>query len=370
VTVKGKIRKMFPGGNTTIGPHFLFEYMIKPAANRIFIIKGGPGVGKSTFMNVISRSMVERGYDVEHFHCASDPDSLDGLIIPSLGVALLDGTAPHIFDPRVPGALDDIINLADFWDASKIEPYKIEIMEINQRGSMQFQTAFRLLKQAKLAYDQWKWYVAGSIDQAKYNRISKMLVETVLESAVPNYHTAPQARHMFGSAITPKGVLDYKDTLIEEDMKVYTIEGQPGTGVKQIIERVAKAAEGIGLNTEQYHCPVEPDKLDMLIIPALRSAVVHNSRPYHFEPENVEGISAVQKADLNICVQKDLLEEYEEDRLDAELRFHDLLKKAVDHLSKAKAAHGEKERYYVRAMNYDLVEKKRNEILKQILKYA
>lgn len=370
MAVKGKIRKMFPGGNTTIGSYFLFEYMIKPATNRIFIIKGGPGVGKSTFMNAISRGMVERGYDVEHFHCATDPDSLDGLVIPSLGVALLDGTAPHTFDPRIPGALDEIINLADYWDTSKIEPYKMEIMEINQRGNMQFQTAFRILKQARMAYEQWQWYVEKSIDQAKYNQRSRILVETALEGAMPNDHTAPHTRHLFGSAITPKGILDYKDTLIEQDMKVYTVEGQPGTGVKQMIEQVAKAAERIGLYTEQYHCPIEPDKLDMLIIPAMRSAVVHNSKPYHFEPENMEGISAVRKIDLNACIQKSILEEYEEERLDAELRFHDLLKKGIAHLAKAKTAHGEKERYYVRAMNYDLVEKKRNEIVKQILKYT
>ena len=95
----------------------------------------------------------------------------------------------------------------------------------------------------------------------------------------------------------------------------------------------------------------------MLIIPALRSAVVHNSRPYHFEPENVEGISAVQKADLNICVQKELLEEYEEDRLDAELRFHDLLKKQLITCQRLKQ-HTGKKRDIMSSYNYDLLRKR------------
>ncbi len=367
---KGKIRKMFPGGNTSLGPYFHFEYMVAPATNRIFIIKGGPGVGKSTFMNSISKELEERGYDVEHFHCASDPDSLDGLIIPTLGVALLDGTAPHIFDPQNAGAVDEIINLGDFWDASLIEPYKVEIMQINKKGSMQFQTAFHLLKQAKMAFDQWKWYVEESISPTRYNRILRILVESVLEGAVPNYNTPAQARHIFASAITPKGLMDFKETLIEKNMRVYTIKGQPGTGVKQLIQEVAKAAETIGLNTEQYHCPVEPDKLDMLVIPAIRIAIVNNSPPYHFDPGKLEEAVVSEEIDLNDCIQKDILEEYENERLDAENRFRELLEKAIVHLGKAKQAHEEREKYYIRAMDYDKVGKKRSEILNRILNYA
>ncbi|HHY83054.1 MAG TPA: hypothetical protein GX505_10325 [Clostridiales bacterium] len=367
---KGRIRKMFPGGNTTVGPKFLFQYIIRPDATRIFIIKGGPGVGKSTLMNAISREMVDKGYDVEHIHCASDPDSLDALVIPEIGVALMDGTAPHITDPKYPGAVDEIINLGEFWDESKITPFKKEIMEINKKGNMHFETAFSLLKQSRMAYDQWKWYVEESINKAEYNRISRQLVENILEGAVPNNHAAPQSRHLFASAITPKGVLDYKDTLIDNDMKVISIKGMPGTGVKELIERIAQEAEEYGLYTEQFHCPFEPEKLDMLIIPTFRTVVMNSSQPYHFDPGKLEGLNQIDEVDLDICIHKDSLNEYEEERADAEKRCHELLEKGIEYLAKAKAAHGAKEKYYFQAMDYNKVEKKRNEILKRILSYA
>ncbi len=305
---QGKIRKMFPGGNTTSGPYFLFEYMIRPAGNRIFIIKGGPGVGKSTFMNSISGEMIERGYDVEHHHCSTDPSSLDGLVIPQLGVALLDGTAPHIYDPSHPGVLDEIINLGEFWDETVLIPHKKEVQE-----------------------------------------------------------------NLFASALTPKGILDFKDTLISKDMKVYSIKGQPGTGVKEMIERVAKAVEEMGLYTEQYHCPFEPDKLDMLIIPAARVVIMNSTQPDHSDPKSMEGISHVYKVeeiDLGICIKLDVLAMYEEERADAEKRYRDLLAKGISHIAKAKAAHGEKEKFYFQAMNYDKVNEKRNQVLKHILQYT
>ena len=99
---KGKIRHMFPGGNTSKGFYSYYNYIINQEdAKRIFILKGGPGVGKSTFMKKIAAEMLERGDDAEYMHCSSDNNSLDGLVIPRIGVALIDGTAPHVVDNLV-----------------------------------------------------------------------------------------------------------------------------------------------------------------------------------------------------------------------------------------------------------------------------
>ena len=96
---KGKIREMFPGGNTSQGFFSYYDYILRQEkAVKIFCIKGGPGVGKSTFMRKIGYEMLDMGYDVEFMHCSSDSNSLDGVVIPSINVALLDGTAPHVVD--------------------------------------------------------------------------------------------------------------------------------------------------------------------------------------------------------------------------------------------------------------------------------
>ena len=100
---KGKARNMFPGGNTSKGFYSRFDNIISPEeARRIFVIKGGPGTGKSTLMKNISEIMTDHGYDVELMHCSSDSKSLDGVVIPELRVALIDGTAPHVTDPKAP----------------------------------------------------------------------------------------------------------------------------------------------------------------------------------------------------------------------------------------------------------------------------
>ncbi len=95
MTQKGNIKKVFPGGNTSKGFHSFYDQIIPVDAERIFVLKGGPGVGKSSFMRTIGEEFVNLGYDIELLYCSSDNRSLDGLVIKKANVALIDGTAPQ-----------------------------------------------------------------------------------------------------------------------------------------------------------------------------------------------------------------------------------------------------------------------------------
>ena len=96
---KGKIIRYFPGNNTPDGYYSFFNNIIPwKKAKRIIIIKGGPGVGKSTMIRNITNKLVERGLDIELLHCTADSNSLDGLIVRDHNIAVVDGTSPHMID--------------------------------------------------------------------------------------------------------------------------------------------------------------------------------------------------------------------------------------------------------------------------------
>ena len=59
---------------------------------------GKSGCGKSTFMRRAAAALEERGLESVYIHCSGDPDSLDGVIFPAIGTAIVDGTAPHGMD--------------------------------------------------------------------------------------------------------------------------------------------------------------------------------------------------------------------------------------------------------------------------------
>ena len=64
-------------------------------AETIYILKGGPGCGKSSLMRRVAQAMEEKGASVEYIACSGDPDSLDAVVFPALNTAIVDGTAPH-----------------------------------------------------------------------------------------------------------------------------------------------------------------------------------------------------------------------------------------------------------------------------------
>lgn len=42
-------------------------------------------------------------------------------------------TAPHVVDPKNPGAVDEIIHLGDFWDEEKMRENKEAVLKSNAR---------------------------------------------------------------------------------------------------------------------------------------------------------------------------------------------------------------------------------------------
>ena len=73
---------LFPGGNTIQGFFNYYQSILSDSGlEKIYTIKGGPGVGKSTFMKDIAKHFESLGESVEYYHCSSDPDSLDGILL-------------------------------------------------------------------------------------------------------------------------------------------------------------------------------------------------------------------------------------------------------------------------------------------------
>ena len=89
--------RYFLGANTPSGFYSLYHELSDPDKfKRVYVIKSGPGSGKSTLMRRVGRHARAAGYDVEEILCSGDPDSLDAVIVPALGAAVVDGTSPHV----------------------------------------------------------------------------------------------------------------------------------------------------------------------------------------------------------------------------------------------------------------------------------
>jgi len=356
---QGKSRDLFPGGNTSLG---FFSYysniMTQEEANRIFVIKGGPGVGKSTFMKKIGAEMLIRGYDVEYLHCSSDNNSVDGVKIPELQVVFVDGTAPHIVDPKNPGAVDEILNFGDFWDEAGIRANKDSVIRTNNEIGYIFNRAYKYLKAAYSIYEGSSEIYSKAFNKGEMNKfINKLMGD--LFNGIPAGGNG-KIRSMFASAMTPNGLCNYLDTILTVE-KVYEIRGALGTGEDKILEKIKDAAIERGCYVEAYYCALNPYKLDHLVIPDMDLAFT-TTNSYH--SSTVRKFAVI---DMLSYMDDQTLMHYKDD-LDQNLTdFEHLLTTALKTIKRAKVLHDELETYYVPNINFDGIDKLYNKVLERIL---
>ena len=360
---KGRIKHVFPGNNTSQGFYSFYDYIIPKDTTRIMIIKGGPGVGKSTFMTKIGEAMREKGYDIEFHHCSSDNDSLDGVVIPDIGVALIDGTAPHIVDPKNPGCVDEIIHLGDYWDEDGIRAHKAEIIETNEEVSKNFERAYRFLKSAQAVYDDWEKANQEAMDYGKANKITADLINKILPNEVST--KLGTERHLFASAITPEGMMNYLESIVGPCDKRYVIEGRPGTGKSTLLKKVANAAIQRGHQVELYHCALNPEKVEHVLIKDLGIALTKSIEPHIYAPHKGD-----EKIDMDLCLDPKVLEKYEKLVEENEKIFSQLFNRGIHFIGKAKQAHDDMEEYYVDNMDFEAISKLWEHTLDRIIGYA
>lgn len=355
---------MFPGGNTSRGFFSFYSYIIRQEdAKRVFILKGGPGVGKSTFMRKVAAEMLEHGYDVEFMQCSSDNNSLDGILIPKIGVAMIDGTAPHVVDPKNPGAVDEIINLGDFWNEEALRENKEAILNDNNEVGRTFKRAYRYIKAAYSIYEDNEDILSNCcIKKAKVNKVTENLVKSTFDDKKSLSYEGKD-RCLFASAITPKGLVNYLHTLIDTG-QVYIIKGMPGTGTQTVLQKLKDTALLRGFDTESFYCALNPLKIEHLIIPQLDISFT-TSNVYH----NVESDGSVQ-IDFDNYLDAAQMEKYRDILELNRNNFELLLNQAVDTIAKAKKIHDRIENYYIPNMDFTALQKCYEDILKRVFKYV
>lgn len=357
---KSKCKKLFPGGNTTQGFFSYFDYIIRPDANRFFILKGGPGVGKSSLMKKIANEMLQKGFSIEEHYCSSSNDSLDALVIKELKVGIVDGTAPHMIDPNNPGAVDEIVNLGDYLDEDHLVKYKKESMVINQETSQCFKRAYKYLSAIVPFIEDLKGIYESGADTYRFYQLYENVQKNIFEH-VDKKNRIGFTRHLFGSSITPKGFIDYQETIFDGIDDITYIKGNWGTGWDILLENLAKKATLLGYDVEVYHTPLAPNVIEDLVIPELGVALTTKVK-------FINQSSCV--IDLDALIDSKVLEKHKEEIEYDKKMIDELVVKSVEYVHKAKLAHDKLESFYIPAMDFNKVNEKRKEIVKRILEYA
>lgn len=218
------MRKFFAAANTENGFVSLFDEVFAPEKfRRIYILKGGPGTGKSTLMGNIGMIAESKGYDVEYICCSSDPHSLDGVVISELSVAILDGTSPHVTDPLYPGAVERIVDLGEAFDFHALEEKRDDLIALIHAKKEAYRAAYRFLS------------AAGRMEKEHDELLRSFYLEEKADAAVNRLIATfrqrgnAEEKKRYISAICADGFCRLR-TLSERAKKIYAVADKNGLG--------------------------------------------------------------------------------------------------------------------------------------------
>ena len=345
-----KVRRMFPGGNTAEGFYSFHNNIIDDNRNMLYILKGMPGGGKSSLMKEVGEKALEEGYTVEYHHCPSDPNSIDGIVIDELKIAIVDGTAPHIIDPVYPGLKDKLIDLGTFIDSDKLAKNEEKIIEAKLNNKIAYSRAYGYFKSAKNIYNIILENNKRGMDFIKLNKETTRLIDEIFSKNHKKIGMS-KTRHMFSSANTPEGYIDYTNTILENIDNIYYIEGEIGTGKSTILKRLMEIGNIEGYIMEIYHNPTIPEKIESIIIKELKTCITSNEKALEFPHK---------KINLNNYFDSKI-----KNNRDYEI-YNLLIEESIKNLALAKVNHEILEESYRNSIDFNGVNKIKQDIIGEI----
>lgn len=353
----------FAGANTPSGFVSLFDGLYDPYGDWVmYIIKGGPGTGKSSFMRKVAAALEKKGLFVERLVCSSDPSSLDAIRIPSIHACIADGTSPHVMEPKFPGAVEEIVNLGAYWDAEQLHADAEEIRRIATVNAALHQRASRFLSAAGAVLDDNRRLLLESVDTGKIRNYASRFAAR--EFGTPGGHVGLESRRYL-SGVTPDGIVIQYGTIAALCPRVIALDDEYGIVSGCLLKLLRSYAVADGYDVITCACPMaSAENVEHLLIPELGLCLFTENAFHPAADEPTRRIHARRFMDMSVV---------KEHR--CRLKFNqraggELLGEAVSLLYQAKKTHDELESHYVAAMDFTHVDAQAATLTNKLLRRA
>lgn len=355
--MKKSVIKYFLAANSGEGFISKFGSCYNPIDGwKAYIIKGGPGTGKSSFMKYIVKKADEKNIKYIMSPCSSDPHSLDAVIFPELKAVIMDGTSPHTVEPILPGLSDSILNFGEFWDDSLLE--NKEIIKLTQKNKALHRTASQYIQ------------TAGKLTQENYNtalsftdiKKATFFAEKMYKRYIPPKKGDSFEWEYYLSGITPDGIVNLYDTPLIVCKTLIIVKDSYGVVSNTIMQTLKKKLKLGGYEFISLANPILPSEItDHIIIPELSLGFIREDS-FASIPTDKRRIRMERFSDqAGISSVKDKLK-YNS------LMCESLLNKASETLKHAKFVHDELEKHYINAMDFEKLQKFADKFAKKLFK--
>lgn len=233
------------------------ESYIAETGWRAFVLKGGPGSGKSLLLKRLAKDYAGMGSKVILSPSVSDPKSLSGIIAEDRGVIIYDGDLPDVGREDYPVVCEKIIDLGELSDEKLLMKFKPKIIDGIKAGRLLEKRAKGYVGAAAMLLEDNRRVAAECADLDKAESFARRLAEKIFATK-----KAAQGRESvrFLSGVTPSGMVYYRSTPPKLCGRIITISDRHGACAAPIMGVIRDAALANGYSIITCPSPLCPEK--------------------------------------------------------------------------------------------------------------
>lgn len=356
--MKNTIASYFLASNSGKGFYSLFNELYNPYDGwKLIIIKGGPGTGKSSMMKKIADTAINKNYYCEKIYCSSDPDSLDGVIIPELKISIADGTSPHIIEPKYPGVSEKIINLGECWDENNIKKNGEHIITLTDCNKALHQQSARYVSAAYAAYYNNEKILRSAFIEEKADNFA---IRYISRYADCNNSYGKETKR-FIDAITPQGHVSLSDTALNICDTIISVSDEYSVTSGFVMNKLRHYALSNGIDIISCLNPLNPTGNPAHII-------LTKEKVGFFTSDSFFNYKAFAQRNINAkrFIDDSIFKAHKNKIGFNKKVSENLLHEATNILKKAKSVHDDQEKYYISAIDFNKVNRITENLIEEI----
>lgn len=321
------------------------------------LLKAAPGCGKSTLLKRIADALVSQGEVVELIHCSQDPVSLDGVICKKRKFVIIDATSPHFLEPEYPVAFEDIVSLYSALDRDFLQHNRKALVVLFKKCKALQERATRYITAAGSLLQDSMRVALSCTDTAKAQVFAQGLAAKYFAK---NGDGAGEDIRLL-SAITLNGLVFYDETVKKLAKTLVVLDDEFGSASKAMLHVIRAEALRRDHKIITCYCSMSPyDKIEHIFLPQLSLGFVTSNQYHSIQNQECRVIHCARFCDKEGLKLRRKRLRFNK-RAIAELFFQASLIQG-----EAKEVHDELEEYYIKAIDFSVLDTSFAEIMATI----
>ncbi|MBQ3566355.1 MAG: hypothetical protein IJA12_04170 [Oscillospiraceae bacterium] len=347
------MQEYFLGGSTPTGFRTHFSDVISKDGYYTYILKGGPGTGKSTLMKKVAKHF--RDCNVITYRCSSDINSLDAVVIEDKKIIIVDGTSPHVFDPIYPGVSQEIINLGSFWNKDALQKNGKAVQLLSDENQKCHRTVKRYIKAISSINSDICRHAENSLDRQKLSAYIQRLSKKLIPSK--NNIDGRREFNQLSSLTQEK----YMTLPVNEEYSKYFIKDDFFAGGNFFLRKLADTFTENGYDITVSEC-------NMLDAPTYEHLICHKLKLVFITGNFMNGLTPETENVINFTrfYDKELLSSKKQRMNFNKKAVAELISETAECLTTALKIHDKLEKYYINALDFEKLEKMTDDFIKTL----